>query len=287
VTTVKFGDTSAGGQAPTPGAAAYAASRLGLRVFPLTPGTGTPAVKAWPDLATTDPDVIQEWWTGEFAGFGVGIATGEESNVFVVDIDVKKGVDGLDTWVNLVLKHGRIPNTLMVQTRSGGAHVYFRWSEGVANSTGNTNRLGPGLDVRGERGYVRAPGWSGYHVIAYEGERRTFIATAPAWLVELCQKRRYERQGDAMRAARPGTSWARYQTGQALETLRQAPGGSRNDTLNKTAFRLAAADVLLYAEAWEVCRGIMADIGAGDDEAAQRRTFESGWNAGVSRRGTA
>jgi hypothetical protein len=31
----------------------------------------------------------------------------------------------------------------------------------------------------------------------------------------------------------------------------------------------------------------MADIGAGDAEDAQRRTFESGWRAGVERRGTA
>lgn len=287
MTVVKFNETNAGGQAPTPGAAAYACSRLGLRVFPLTPGSGTPALKAWPEVATVDQDQIQEWWSGEFAGFGVGVATGPESGVWVLDIDVKNGVDGLDTWVNLVLKHGPIPNTLMVQTRSGGAHLYFRWSEGVANSTGNTNRLGPGLDVRGERGYVRAPGWGGYHVIAYNGERRTFIARAPEWLTALAQKRRYERQGDAMRSQTRDTSWARYQTGQALEGLRAAPGGSRNDMLNRTAFRLAAADVLLEAEAWEACRGIMADIGAGDAEDAQRRTFESGWRAGVERRGTA
>ena len=283
---VTFEDTNAGGQAPNPGAAAYACSRLGLRVFPLTPGAGLPALKAWPDIATTDVDVIQGWWSGEYGGYGVGVATGPESNIFVVDIDVKHGVDGYDTWVNLVLKHGPIPNTLMVQTRSGGAHVYFRWAEGVANSTGTTNRLGPGLDVRGHHGYVRAPGWDGYQVIRYEGERRTHIGNAPAWLVELAQKRKYEREGEAMRTQVRDSSWARYQTGRALETLENAPAGTRNDALNKTAFRLAAADVLLEAEAWEACWAIMARIGGGD-KARERRTFESGWRAGLERRGGA
>lgn len=295
MTTVKFSDTNAGGQAPTPGAAAYAASRLGLRVFPLTPGSGTPALKAWPEIATTDADVIQGWWSGEFAGFGVGVATGPESGVWVLDIDVKNGVDGFASLVQLESKRraygfaDEITRTMTVSTPSGGAHVYFRWSEGVANSTGSSNRLGPGLDVRGERGYVRAPGWGGYTVVPRgpEGVRVTARNPAPEWLVDLAQKRRYEKEGEDLRTQKRSTSWSRYQTGQALESLRGAPSGSRNDALNKTAFRLAAADMLLSAEAWKLCRGIMVDIDAGDDEDAQRRTFESGWNAGIQRRGNA
>ena len=44
---------------PSPGAVAYALSRLGLRVFPLRRDTGTPSFARWTTLATTDEARIQ------------------------------------------------------------------------------------------------------------------------------------------------------------------------------------------------------------------------------------
>ena len=285
---VQFKDTEAGGQAPSPGAAAYACSRLGYRVFPLIPGAGTPALKEYPDLATTSPEMIQEWWSGEFAGYGVGIATGEASGVFVLDIDMKKGVDGFASLLDLRSRYrdydiDRYTRTMCVTTPSGGAHIYFRWAEGVVNSVG---RLGKGLDVRAERGYVRAPGWGGYAVVPRgpEGERLVRVLAAPTWLVELAQKRRHEREGDAMAREEPGTSWAAFSAGKTLESLGRAPEGGRNDALNKAAYKLARSGAVDMGDAWASCKAIMARIGAGDSLDAQRRTFESGWNAGVARR---
>jgi hypothetical protein len=284
VTTVKFSDTTAGGQAPTTGAAAYACSRLGLRVFPLVPGTGLPALKAWPDHATTNVEVIRDWWTNQYTGYGVGIATGPESGVWVMDIDRKKGVDGFDTWSKLVIRHGRIARTLMVMTPSGGAHVYFRWSEGVGNSTGTHNRLGPGLDVRADHGYVRGPGWGGYDVIPHEGVRRTTISAAPDWLVALAQKRTRNYAEDPVV---PGTSWARFNASRALESFGQTPEGGRNDALNRTAYKLGRSGAMAESDAWDACVGVIVGMNAGDDMPAWRRTFESGWNAGVAARGSA
>jgi hypothetical protein len=288
VAEVKFNDTEAGGQAPSPGAAAYASSRLGYRVFPLVPGSGTPALKEYPDLATTDTEVIQEWWSGEFAGYGVGIATGEASGIWVLDIDMKKGVDGFASLLDLRLKYrdydiDRYTRTMVVTTPSGGAHIYFRWAEGVVNSVG---RLGKGLDVRAERGYVRGPGWGGYAVVPRgpEGERVVRLLAAPEWLTGLAQKRRHEREGDAMSREEPGTSWARFSAGKTLETLGRAPEGGRNDALNKAAYKLGRSGAVEMGDAWASCKAIMARIGAGDAVEAQRRTFESGWNAGVAAR---
>lgn len=288
MTTVKFRDTAAGGQAPNPGAAAYACARLGFRVFPLIPGAATPAIKAWPDYATADVDQIREWWTWEYPGYGVGIATGPESGVWVLDIDVKGGVDGFASLLDLRLARREyditpFTRTMVVTTPSGGAHIYFRWSDGVVNSA---KRLGPGLDVRAERGYVRAPGWGGYDVVPRgpEGDRVTRVAVAPAWLVELAKKRQRNYADDP---ARPATSWARFTTSRTLEVLRRCPAGTRNESLNKAAYKLGRAGSLSEGEAWEACRAVMVGIGAQDAEDAQRRTFESGWNAGVAARGSA
>lgn len=278
---VTFEATAAGGQAVSTGAAAYACSRLGLRVFPLVPGTGLPALSGWPDWATADESLIQQWWTGEYAGYGVGVATGPDSGVWVLDIDRKKGVDGFDTWANLVTANGPIRNTMMVMTPSGGAHVYFRWAEGVGNSTGTHNRLGPGLDVRADHGYVRGPGWGGYDVIATAGVRRTGIAAAPGWLVGLAQRRHREYSEEA---PAPGTSWARFSASRTLDTLANTPHGGRNDALNKAAYKLGRSGSVSESDAWAACRGVLVAMGAGDGMDAWERTFRSGWNAGAGRR---
>lgn len=283
---VNFNETSAGGQLSSPGAAALACSWLGLRVFPLVPGTGTPALKAYPDYATTDADQIREWWTWEYPGYGVGIACGPESGIWVLDIDVKKGVDGFASLLDLRLTQRdygmeTFTATMVVTTPSGGAHIYFRWAEGVVNST---SRLGPGLDVRADHGYVRAPGWNGYDVVARGGERNVRVMDAPAWLVALAQKRTRDYTQETPQA---GTSWAAFNTGKTLRVLREAPHGTRNTQLNKTAYKLGRWGTMSAEDAWGACKAELIAMEAGDDMPAWRRTFESGWNAGVAARESA
>lgn len=285
MTTVRFSDTSAGGQASSPGAAAYVMARLGMRVFPLRPGVKTPMVKAWPDVATTDLDQIQEWWTGEFHGCGVGVATGEESGVWVLDIDNKNGVNGFETLTRLCRSYSamarEIPQTLTVATPSGGAHLYFQWAEGVPSSTGANNALGAGLDVRGEPGYVRAPGWAGYQVVPRGGVRSVKIVAAPEWLVELTRKKRDRPVGAE---GEPDGGMHVMGTRRTLAALNAAPHGSRNDELNRAAFRLGLRGEMSEADAWRSCAQILVDMGAGDGMDAWRRTFESGWRSGEAKR---
>jgi hypothetical protein len=83
----------------------------------------------------------------------------------VLDVDVKddraNGYDALDALGFAVL-----PETPMVHTASGGLHLYFARPDHpeIRNTAGDRGRgIGPGLDWRGEGGYVivPAPG-SGY-----------------------------------------------------------------------------------------------------------------------------
>lgn len=84
-------------------------------------------------------------------GCGYGIATGERSGVIVVDTDLKEGLDGEAALAAL----GGLPETFMVKTPSGGFHRYYKWPGfRVRNST---SEVGPGVDVRGDGGYVVAP----------------------------------------------------------------------------------------------------------------------------------
>jgi hypothetical protein len=104
--------------------------------------------------ATTDPDVIRAWWTRRPRA-NIGMATGYRSGIVVVDIDLDKG--GFETLTALIHRYGEWPTTPAVRTGGGGLHFFFRYPEGAGIRNDAGKRLGPGLDVRGEGGYVLLP----------------------------------------------------------------------------------------------------------------------------------
>jgi hypothetical protein len=163
---------------------ASALAAAGRRVFPLLEGTKLPAIDGWPDQASSDPERVKRFWSdpvsGEAQHWNIGVATGR--GLVVIDIDDKDGKDGSASLAYLEDLHGELPPTLTVRTPSGGRHLYFRLPPGVWAGT-NSGKLGQGIDVRAEGGYVAGPGsinGAGGYVVIYPLP----IADAPAWLVE-------------------------------------------------------------------------------------------------------
>lgn len=135
--------------------------------------------------ATTDESTIRAWWK-EHGIANVGIATGKSSSIIVVDIDPKNG--GTDSWLELCATHGT-PETLCVQTGSGGYHYYFA-HPGDAEYKSSSNAVAPGIDVRADGGYVVAPPSrhiSGNRYVIMAGTLE--CATLPAWLAERIERR--------------------------------------------------------------------------------------------------
>jgi len=101
--------------------------------------------------ATTNPAAIRQWWK-QWPDANIGIATGPESNLLVLDVDGKQGEDSL---IKLAREGCTLPDSYVVKTGSG-SHLYFRYPSGrdVRNSA---SKLAPGLDIRGAGGYVVAP----------------------------------------------------------------------------------------------------------------------------------
>lgn len=106
-----------------------------------------PIEGAWQKKATTDEKSIRRWWK-QHPLANVGIATGKDSGIFVVDIDGPAGRESLKTLP-------QIPDTFTVSTGSGGLHFYFQYPPDfdIRNKQGHL----PGIDIRGEGGYVLAP----------------------------------------------------------------------------------------------------------------------------------
>ncbi|MGO5251634.1 bifunctional DNA primase/polymerase [Atopobiaceae bacterium LCP21S3_F11] len=123
----------------------YAA--LGVPVFPLEPGGKRPyrGSHGCKD-AVTDPAQIRAWWTAAPAS-NIGIATGHV--VDVIDLDGAAGVKSWagDMWEALPPIVGRARTR-----RPGGWHLYT-----PATGMGNRASMFPGVDYRGQGGYVVAP----------------------------------------------------------------------------------------------------------------------------------
>lgn len=99
--------------------------------------------------ATVDRGQIREWWR-RWPNANVGVVTGPKSGIFVVDVDARSG--GFETLERLEAAHGDL-TTLSAQTGGGGLHLVFRYPRGATISSG-ANVLGPGIDIKGDGGYI-------------------------------------------------------------------------------------------------------------------------------------
>ena len=133
----------------------------------------------WQKRALGSGADVQAWWD-ENADDNIGIATGVESGLWVLDLD---GAAGIRTLTDFATEHGPLPPTRIVRTGSGGLHYYWK-HPGHFVVRNSASWLGPGVDVRGLGGQVVAPpsvsGRGPYQLIADHPP-----ADAPEWLLSL------------------------------------------------------------------------------------------------------
>lgn len=228
------------------GKSALAYAKIGLRVFPVKPRDKIPLGAAAPHGcldATLDVDRITAWWS-EFPEANVGIACG--NGLVVLDVDAGHG--GEDSLEEIEREHGKLPDTPMVLTGGGGQHRYYS-TPTAKNKVG----LYPGIDVRGDGGYVLAPPSvhpSGKEYIWELSSRlvppkAVKVAPAPSWM--LAGSKRGEGNGSTVDRIDPD------------EVFEGIAAGERHDRLFRYACRLRTQNmreseaVVLLREACRKC----------------------------------
>ena len=130
---------------------------FGVPVFPCRPNDKRPATANGFKDATREVAQIRRW-ASEYRTCNWGMPTGAVSGIVAIDIDNRPAQDkhGDETLAKIVRQHGPLPDTATVLTPSGGQHLWFRVPHGLSLSSG-TEKLGDGLDVKAEGGYVLIP----------------------------------------------------------------------------------------------------------------------------------
>lgn len=154
--------------------------RLGLSIFPVIAGDKRPLTRNGFKDAVRSVEEYNALHGGQ--PHNIGMPTGKVNGVFVLDVDPRHG--GFETIRALCTQYGPMPSTWSSMTQSGGAHYFFRWDD----SRPVTNRVDllPGLDIRGDGGYVLLPPSRVDGDYEWVGSpRKRELLDAPEWLYAL------------------------------------------------------------------------------------------------------
>jgi Bifunctional DNA primase/polymerase, N-terminal len=85
------------------------------KVFPCWPRGKPPMIKGGFLKATQDPALVQQWWT-QWPNANIGLPTGHENGIIVVDPD---GEEGERLLALVEKKFGKLPPTVEIETGKG------------------------------------------------------------------------------------------------------------------------------------------------------------------------
>lgn len=192
--------------------------RLGWNPIPLKPQDKKPLLSSWREWQhkKVTEDDVRRWWT-EHPTANVGIITGAISGIVVLDVDGEAGRQSLAQVAK------GLPPTPISNTGKGNHYIYAHPGFEARNFAGKL----PGLDFRGDGGYIVAP--PSIHPSGREYEwaiepDSVPPAPMPEWLLKLLE----QKKGPSSEGLDP------------LKVLAGVPEGQRDVTLFKYACRLRA-----------------------------------------------
>jgi hypothetical protein len=115
-----------------------------------------PRVSGGFKAATLDEDQTRAWWT-KWPTANLGMPTGVTSGMVVIDVDPRHG--GNESLRVLQAQYGDLPPTRTHQTDGGGTHYLYRYpgSQRPIACRARILASAPGVDVRGDGGYIIVP----------------------------------------------------------------------------------------------------------------------------------
>jgi Bifunctional DNA primase/polymerase, N-terminal len=220
--------------------------------------------------ATSQPGQLAWWWhLNRWAN--IGVATGEPSQLVVLDLDIKRA-DGPANFRQFLEQYGlAVPWDVLARTPSAGWHCWLRWLPQYGKCPDKTNIL-PGVDIKGSGGYVvAAPSYlvepdsaGGDMQVPYAWYRDSCpcsVPVAPPWFVQWVTT--------APSAGSAGTGGSGGDLDAEKVMTQGAPVGQRNEMLHK----LACSRFRKYGTGPDGTAAVLADL---------RQAWAAGDTAGMS-----
>jgi hypothetical protein len=134
--------------------------------------------------ATTDTSIIKKWWN-QWSNSNIGIPTGQINGFIAVDIDPRHG--GNESLDELISIYGELPETVVAITGGGGRHILFKHPKRLV---GNKTGILPGIDIKGDGGYIIVSPSNHHTGGTYEWElssrpTKVQLAEIPEWLMNM------------------------------------------------------------------------------------------------------
>jgi Bifunctional DNA primase/polymerase, N-terminal len=213
--------------------------------------------------ARHDPSGLRELWR-RYPGPLVGVATGAAS-VDVLDLD-RKHPAAKAWWIG---SRNLLPQTRCHRTRSGGLHLLFRHAVGLHSTAG---RLAPGIDTRGDGGYIIWWPAAGLPVL-----NDISPALWPGWLLAQLQT-----SPETSRKQRPAVIPDDRALARLVRVVVGAPEGQRNNLAFWAACR-AGEMVTSGLIGLDTAAAVIASaaVRAGLSRREAERTVRSGVHAGA------
>eukprot|EP01037_Dinobryon_pediforme_P020757 gene20757-21459_t len=233
---------------------------------------------------------ILEW---ESSRCNIGIATGEISGCFVLDVDNAETM----AWLS---ENRDLPKTLTVSTPRG-FHFYYKFPDYDLRNRADLRKLDPslpkGLDIRGNGGFIMGAG--SYYVPSKEerakgkvegpyrfldghGLGEVEMSPAPQWLLDVLYVEPYVAPEYDDRPIPDAYAAKAYAA--EIDAIMSCPSGSRNDQVNKSAYwigQLVGAGAVEEKRAERDLIDAARLVGQGKDEATA--SVKSGLKAGIAK----
>lgn len=220
---------------------ALALGTAGYKVFPIDQHK-KPLIKGWPSKATIDSEQIAKWFDRPDPP-NIGVVTGHQAGphgLLCLDVD---GPEGLASLARFEEKHGELARVCVAETPSGGLHIFFQM-ESDFDIRNSVCKVGPGLDIRANGGYVvvapslvfnRQGQLASYKWVTELTLTEGQLPKAPKWLIKLVTA---TNPPSSLNQKATATAYGQKALDDECQAVALAPVGTRNDTLNRAAFSI-------------------------------------------------